>query len=218
MSFWGGINAKIPKTELQGKINLNGNINHAPNIFNNIRGVSNTYSLFLEPGIDYNVENKINSSFNLGFAYNNSTSTINESRNIRFLSFQPSASIVYYLPKDLEISTDIDYQYNPPVDPYPTSFHRFIWNSGISYRMLKNKNLTWRANVNDILNQNRGYSRTTTNNFNTERFFQTLGRYYMLSMIWTFNNGPMANQSNTKTGPPMPPGMYRRGGGGRRRY
>ena len=97
--------------------------------------------------------------------------------------------------------------------PYKNSFNRFLWNGSISYKMLKNNNLEWRASVNDVFNQNKGYERSTENNYNTERNFLTLGRYWMISAIWNFNTGPMAAQAQkTKGGPKAPRGAR----GGRR--
>lgn len=215
-SLWGGMQAKIRKSQIDGKINVNGNLNHTPNIFNNQEGITNTYSFTIAPGISYNKEEKIYLSLDLGTMYSNSQSTIQSTRNIRYISFIPSASITYYLPKNFEIATDADYQYNPPVAPYNNSFSRLLWNSSLSYRMLSKKNLTWKFSVNDMLNQNRGYERTSSNNFNTERFFMTLGRYWMVGAVWTFSSGPMADAQSGKTG--GMPGRPRGGGrsGGRR--
>ncbi len=211
-SMWGGINGKIPKTELTGKFNVAGNFNHAPNIFNNERGITNTVSMTLTPGLMYNKEEKIFLDFDLGTIYSFSRNKLQTNRDIQFLSFVPSASVVYYLPKNIELATDADYVYNPPVGPYATSFSRLIWNASVAYRMLENKNLTWRFAVNDLLNQNRGYDRTTTNNFNSERNFMTLSRYWMISALWTFNSGPMAAAQQGSSGM-RPPGMPRMRGG-----
>ena len=63
-----------------------------------------------------------------------------------------------------------------------------------------------------MLNQNKGYDRTTTNNYNTARNFQTLGRYWMVGMIWNFSTGPMAQQGAGKGK------GSRRGGGHHRRH
>ena len=218
-TMWGGLQAKIPKTNFTGKINLNGNLNHSPNIFNNVEGITNTWSITTTPGLDYALDDKINASLDIGLMYNNSKSTIQTTRDIRFFSFVPSASFSWSLPWNLQFETDADYQYNPPVGPYATSFSRLIWNGSLSYRMLEKKNLEWRISINDALNQNRGYERSTTNNFNTERFFMTLGRYWMAGLVWTFNTGPMANAQQGKTGMPRAPRGSRgpRGGGMRMR-
>ena len=80
------------------------------------------------------------------------------------------------------------------------------------------KNLDLKFSINDILNQNRGYERTTTNNFNTERNFLTLGRYWMVGFVYNFKHGAMA-EAKGKPGkmPNMGGRPPRTGGGGRRR-
>lgn len=213
-SLWAGINGKIPKTPFEGRLNVNGSLGHNPNIINNIKGSTNTMNLSLTPSLIYSKEDKF--YFNIDFTtnYNDSRNNLQSSRDIRYFSFQPSASLNVYLPKNIEVGTDADYVYNPPVAPYNNSFQRFIWNGYVSYKMLKNKNLEWKASMNDILNQNKGYERTTTNNYNTERNFLTLARYWMVGMVWNFNTGPMAaagaqkNNISPRTG--MPRGTMRR--------
>lgn len=192
-SMWGGIHAKIPKTPLDGKVDMNGSFAHTPNIINNIKGNTNTVSITVTPGVSYTKEDKFDFSIDFGTIYSNSTNQLQTNRNISFLSFAPSASVNVYLHKNLEIGTDADYLYNPAVGPYSNTLHRFIWNADIAYKMLKGKNLEWHAGINDILNQNKGYERTTTFNMNSERYFQTLSRYWMVGMVWNFNTGPMAN-------------------------
>jgi hypothetical protein len=71
--------------------------------------------------------------------------------------------------------------------------------------ILPKNNLELRASINDILNQNKGYERTTTNNTNTERYFQTLGRYWMISAVWNFSTGPMAESKAPVKGRGKPP-------------
>ena len=107
-TFWAGYQAKIPKTDLNGKININGNLNHAPNIFNGQEGITNSYGFTFTPGLNYNKEEVMFASLDIGLMYNDSRSTINTTRNIQFFSFVPSASVTYYLPLGMEISTDAD--------------------------------------------------------------------------------------------------------------
>jgi hypothetical protein len=210
-SLWGGINTKIPKTPIDGKMNVSGSFAHTPTIINNLEGNSNSFSITLTPGLSYSKEDKMYLSLDLGTIYTNTQNNLQTSRDITFFSFAPSASMNFYLPKNIEIGTDADYLYNPPVGPYANSFDRFIWNGYIAYKMLKSKTLEWRASMNDILNQNKGYERSTTANYNTERYFQTLGRYWMIGMVWNFNTGPLATSQKGMGGPPKG-GPSRRGG------
>jgi hypothetical protein len=216
--MWGGYSARIPKSKFEGKINMNGNLSHNPNIINNVNGVTTNYSLTVTPGLTYSKENVIYSSFEFGTIYNNSKSTLKDAREIKFISLNPTFSLIKYF-KNLEIGSDVDYIYNPPVAPYPNKFSRFIWNAYATYKVLPKKNLDLKFSINDILNQNRGYERTTTNNYNTERNFLTLGRYWMVGFVYNFKHGAMAE---TKGKPGKMPQMNGRpprtgGGGGRRR-
>ncbi len=214
--FYSGLNTKIHNSSWEPKIALNGNLNHTPNIINNKDGVTNSYAITFSPGIAYNKEDKISFNIDLGTIYNTSKSTFSNARNISYISYNPSTSVTYYFPKSIEVGTDADFQYAPPVAPYNSSFHRFLWNAYLGYKMLPSKTLEWKLSMNDILNQNKGYERTTSDNFNKERNFKTLGRYWMLSAVWNFNSGPMAGPDKKGTGPRMKGGM-RRGGGMRGR-
>lgn len=214
-NFWGGVNTKIKKSLFETRINVGGGFSQIPTITNNVKGFTNSQNVSFTPNLSYNKEDKVFASLDLGTMFTNSTNSVQTNRNIRYFSLIPSANITYYLPYDIEVGTDADYQYTPPVAPYNTSFERFIWNGYVGYRMLKNKNLEWKASIMDILNQNKGYERTTTYNTNTERYFQTLGRYWMISAVWNFNTGPMANTQ--QGGHKRPMGRMGRGGGPRRR-
>lgn len=208
-SLWGGINTKLFKSAFEGKLNLNGSFANTPNIINQVKGNTHTVSMTFTPGIAYTKEDKYYFSLDLGTIYTLTKNSLQTSRDIRFFSFAPSASVTYSLPHHFEIGTDADYQYNPPVGPYTNSFSRFIWNGELSYKMLANKNLEWNLSMKDILNQNRGYERNTSINNNTERYFATLGRYWMVGMVWNFNTGPVAKGQNAGPKGPRP-------GGGRR--
>jgi hypothetical protein len=114
------------------------------------------------------------------------------------MSFTPSASAEFYLPYNLEFGTDADYQLHPTSSPLQNKFYNDLFGVHIlATSILPKNNLELKASINDILNQNKGYERTTTNNTNTERYFQTLGRYWMISAVWNFSTGPMA-QSKAK--------------------
>jgi hypothetical protein len=48
--------------------------------------------------------------------------------------------------------------------------------------------LTLRASINDILDQNKGYSRNIQPNAIVERNYLTLGRYGLITLTYNFNN------------------------------
>jgi hypothetical protein len=215
-SVWSGFGSRIKSSAFETRVNLNGNYNYSPTIVNGIEGNTNTYSVTTSPSLTYNKEDKIYISMEHAITYSVSQNSLTTNRNIKYITYNPNASITYYLPKSFEVTTDVDYTYRPAVAPYNTNFQRTVWNANISKRILKGKTLVLKAEVNDMLNQNKGYERTTTNNYNQEQFFNTLGRYWLVSATWNFNTSPMTS----KKGPAVPRGARppggRRQGRGRR--
>jgi hypothetical protein len=188
---WGGWNGKIKKTNFEAKVNMNLGYAQNPNIVNNVKATTKTTSFSITPGITYSKEDKWYASAEFGVQRNTSNTSQQNARNIKFVSLNPQFSLIRYI-GNLELGTDGEYIYNPPVDPYPNKFERFVWNSYASYKLLPNKNLELRASVHDMLNQNKGYERSSDNNMNSERNFLTLGRYWLIGAIYNFRHGAMA--------------------------
>ncbi len=215
-NIWGGYDSKIGTSDWNFGINLNGGFSVNPNIINNEENKTYNTNLGFSPSIRYNKEDKFNFRINGDITYNISKTTLRNGRNIEYLSYSPSADFTYYLPAGFEFNTDINYEFRPAVSPYPTDFKRTIWNASVSRRVLPKQNLELRFAINDILNQNIGYERSTSNNYNTEQFYNTLQRYWMVSAVWNFFSGPMA-----ETASGYDPGKKKGGGrrhGGRRHH
>ncbi|WP_316822133.1 outer membrane beta-barrel family protein [Pedobacter gandavensis] len=92
-----------------------------------------------------------------------------------------------YLPGKIEMGTDWNYQYRAKTQTFNQTFERFIWNASISKKFFKAEDLRLSLSANDLLNQNTGFERNANNNFVTEERYNTIKRYFMLSLIWDFN-------------------------------
>jgi len=66
------------------------------------------------------------------------------------------------------------------------SFEYFIWNAGISYHLLKRRNLSLALNINDILNQNISIRQTVVGNVITDNTTQVISRYFQVKIIYRF--------------------------------
>ena len=60
----------------------------------------------------------------------------------------------------------------------------------IEKRVLKDRSLELYFSAFDLFNQNKGYDRASNINYNSESFYNTLGRYFMLGARWTMFSGP----------------------------
>lgn len=191
-SSWLGGMMKLGKG-WEGRLTLSGSYSDIPSIINSIESRNKSWNFNLNPNFTYNKEDKVFLSFEPNVSYTNTKNDIGSSaRTISYFSYTPTLGISYYLPQDFEIGTDIDYEFRPAVDPYPDDFQRTILDAYVSKRILPKKNLELRFQVWDILNQNQGYGRTSSNNYNVESYYNTLQRYWMVSAVWNFFSGPLA--------------------------
>ena len=62
-----------------------------------------------------------------------------------------------------------------------------MWNAEISQRFLKDK-MTLRIKLYDILNQAKNYYRNTTDNYIEDVYNNTLGQYFIISLVYRFGN------------------------------
>ena len=90
------------------------------------------------------------------------------------------------MPWGMEFCTDARYNY---YIGYEAGYGdpELTWNAEISQLFLKDK-MTLRFKVYDILNQSRNNYRTTTDNYVEDTYNNTLGQYFMISLVYRFGN------------------------------
>jgi len=123
------------------------------------------------------------------------------------------------LPLSIVLTTSVNYDF---YRGYGDDFNRdmTMWNASISKQVFKNKQGTIKLSINDILKQNKNYSRTTTDNYVEDIRSNTLGQFAMVSFLYRFNSfGSSGNtpQMQRPMGPPPGEGggmMPRMEGGG----
>jgi hypothetical protein len=118
--------------------------------------------------------------------------TISKSSLQRINNNGPGANIngsfSVWLPLKFEIASDGDYQYRASTASFNTDFQRFVWNARLSKTFFKGDNLKFSIAGNDLLNQNRGFSRDATGNMLTQTTYTNIKRYFMASVSWDFNH------------------------------
>ena len=100
--------------------------------------------------------------------------------------FTSGGSFEYFLSKTFKVYTNYDYSYEAPTAAFDQKIERFLIHPGVSKKFLKNESLVLDFTINDVLNQNIGYSRMQTNSIFMQRRFDTIQRYYMLKLSWDF--------------------------------
>ncbi|MBD5214188.1 MAG: outer membrane beta-barrel protein [Bacteroidales bacterium] len=127
----------------------------------------------------------------------------------------------YYTPIGVILASDINFQGTKGyANGYDTN--TWMWNASIAYEFLRTKQLTLQLKVYDILQQKQQIQRNVTANYIDDSEYNTLSRYFMLTVTYKFNTFGKGNEPTSMTGPGHfgpggpPPGMGHRPGGGPR--
>lgn len=133
----------------------------------------------------YSEKTEFNVSF--GPSYNGQESSLQPERNNNGWGSTGYAWFKFTLPAKFTINGDAQYTYTPPSASFDSSFEQMIINASITKGFFKKEDLKLSLKVNDLLNQNSGFSRYANANLITQTSYNNINRYFMLSLIWDFN-------------------------------
>jgi len=173
----GGINAAIG-------FNINGNTSY--NYTNDLLNMSKNY--VLNPLINLGMfkMKKIELGFQGGPTYTISESSLQPNVNNNGWGARADLNGTIYLPGKFQVGTYSNYQYNAATASFHQNFSQVIFNPFIIKTFLKNDNLSAELWVNDVFNQNSGFSRVAQANLITQTTNNTLKRYFMLTINYDF--------------------------------
>lgn len=112
--------------------------------------------------------------------------SVNVNNNTRYYIFTPNIDISYVFPGNIRLQSDVSYNKLAGRGAgFDTDYT--IINAYISRQFVKNR-LTFKAAVNDLLNQNTGIERNGGANTIQDLNYNVLKRYYMFSVTYSLSN------------------------------
>ena len=138
--------------------------------------------------ISKNVANSYRFNFSVGPSYNIQEASLQKQLSNKGFGLRGLGGGGIYLPGKFEIFTDASYLYEGATEVFDEPFNKFLWDMGVRKKFLKDASLIVTLAAYDILDQNTGFSRTASYNINTQKTYDTLHRYLMLSVSWDFNS------------------------------
>lgn len=195
-NFNGSYRRKIEKLNTNIGFGFNGGGNVYHNITNNELNRTRSYNLGMDVNVSQYVQKKYDYYLSVGPQYNISTASLQPDFNNNGWSVNGHFGFNVYLPGKFQIGSQGRYNFTAATQSFDDNFERFIVDANVSKRFLKDETLVLRASVNDIFNQNVGFSRFANNNMLSENSYTTIRRFFMLSLIWDFNKmgGGVPNQ------------------------
>lgn len=175
------------KKKVSFGISPNVQFNRNIDFVNGIKNTNNTGAYGFGISMNKYVENKYDFSVSPNFSYNRSTSSINTTSSTNFWTLTGWLEGSVYFKNKLSISTNANFNYRQKDPRFPQNNNYTKWNADIKKYVYK-KELSVKLGINDILNQGRGYERNFSTYKFTESYFNTLKRYWLLTLTWEFTH------------------------------
>ena len=179
---------------VRGSLNFNGS--RYTNFVNGQKNVTNNVTPGAGVGLNTQKDKKYNLEYYADFGYNISKSSVNKSLSTKYLTQTHNLDLTIYLPAKFEINNNVQANLRQKTALFSTNNDVVLWNAYIGRKFLKGDKGLLKFSAYDILNQNKGYDRNLNTNVITERNYNTIKRYFMLSFVWNF--------SKTAAGTPAP--------------
>lgn len=195
VSVWAGVGAKIKSSKFKYQINGSANTSRTPSYVFGAKSFGNTFAIDPSFEISYNNPKKYTFRIEENPTYNfYSNKALNQ--NNRFWGNTIEADASVYLTKKMVLRSDIEYFWQQARPPFTTNFNRTLWNASIRHRFLKQNNLEAFMSVNDILNNNVNYNRSTYANVINETRNNTIRRFFLVGAVWNFSYGPISKMKD----------------------
>ena len=182
-------------------------------VTNSIENRSNTWFINYSPGLAFR-----NSVFDIElrprYSFQNTTTSALKSNARNIHTWGANFDGTYSAPFGLVISTDLRYS---TTSGYSAGYNsdQWIWNGSIAYQFLKEKQAALTISVYDILGQRKNIYRNVTGDYIEDVFYNSLGRYGMVTFTYRFNTFKKGEQPKDRnTDRWEGPGGFGRPGGG----
>lgn len=193
-NFYGGVGRKIMGPDIQVGLNVNAGGGVSYSMTNNVLNTNNTANYSFGLNINKYVEKKYNFYTSFGPRFIVNESSLNKNNNSNGRGFYSYGGFNYYLPAKFQINSDMNYTFTGKTPAFNQDVYQTIVNATLSKTFFKGDNLKFSAAVNDLFNQNNGFSRYSNGNMINQSTYTTIKRYFMFSVSWDF----------TKMGGPAP--------------
>jgi len=171
-------------------INLNANGGKYINFINGQKAITRFFSFNFGPNFGIEAEDKFDFGFNPYIGYNSSVSSLSTSVNNNYFTYGIRANWEVELPGGLEAATDINADLRERINAFATNTNLVIWNARLTKKLFKKDAGKLSLVANDILDDNKGFTRSINSSFISDDRFQRISRYFLLKFEWPFNQSP----------------------------
>ncbi len=209
-TLFGFYNVSRPIKNRKYVFNLGGNIAYNNNVSfirdsanNAFKNNGRNWVIGQRFSTDIKIKKWLETNFTANYSFNSSRYSLQSELNSNYIAWTFSHNSRIFFKKDFIFSYDIEKVLNYGLSANSTA-NPLIINATLEKQLLKKKNLSFKLQAFDLLNQNIGISRTVSATGFTDTRSNRLGRYFMLSFIVRLNKFFGDQSQNMMMG--MPPG------------
>lgn len=179
------VSKSLPKPNIRCHIGLQGRYSEYLSLINQLNNETRTKSGSLNLTLENDRKERLD--WMVGGTWKKNYTTFSSGNNADRSYFQQS----YFVMLDWTIANRINllsqFKYDLYTDTYFDAYQAVpVWNASLAYSMLKNRNLRIQLTAFDLLNQNVGITRTSSENFFEEMKQEVLGSYFLLHLSYEF--------------------------------
>jgi hypothetical protein len=178
---------KVTKLGINARFYVNASGSRSYNYINGVLNTTNSSNYTGQFGLSKYKQKKYDFYLGAGPGYTFGSTTLQPNINNNGYTFSGDSYINFYLPGKFQISSDGNYQYKGKTQSFNETFSRLILNASVSKTFLKQDNLKLAISGNDLLNQNRGFDRSSYGGNISQNTYTTIKRYFLFSITWDFN-------------------------------
>lgn len=180
---------KLKKISVNIDLHWRAMLNRYTGFVNNLENTNNNRQVEFGIGFYKDKEEKYSTYINSSISFNRSASTITTRIN-SYRTQSYDAGVNVFIKKKIEIGSDLNMNFREKVDAFDRNNDVISWNASLTYKFFKNRNGLLKFAAYDLLDQRKGFDRSFTSNYITEKNYQVLQRYFMLSFTWNFTRNP----------------------------
>ncbi len=169
---------------------VHGNGGRNINFINNEKSINNfnTFNAYLTFGYEFPDKYSINIRPGLGYVASKSSLRPNLDNN--YFTYGGSMDGYIMLPGKIELNNNLNFDLRQKIQAFDQNINIIRWNAEIFRKIFKDKSGKIGIIANDILNQNKGFTRSINSNFVTDEQFQRISRYFLVKFEWSFTKMP----------------------------
>lgn len=189
-NFWSDYSKEGGGRKLNYGVSMNGGGGTFNNFVDGELVNTNYYNANLDFRIQTRVEDKYDFSIEPRVGYNSSKSSVETNTDNNYFTYGGRVEATVTLPWKMEIYSNINAELRQLTDAFTVNNNLVVWNAGLSKKVFKKNAGKISFIANDILDDNKGVSRSINSTIISEERFQRISRYFLLKFEWSFNKLP----------------------------